>query len=85
MDDSIFIYLIAFLISILISYLVIKAAAKSAITEAQQDMLSLMVTQNRMLAKLLNEKGVSREEIEEMFTKSKDEFWSSLKAASDYQ
>jgi hypothetical protein len=67
---------------IIITYFLIKAAVKTAIEETNKDMTDLIITQNRMLAKLLNEKGIPKGEIEKIFTDSKDEFWNGLTSGS---
>lgn len=73
------------ILSLIVYYLIIKWAAKSAVKEANADIVSLLVTQNRMLAKLLAEKGVQREDIEKVYTSSQEEFWSDLGNRRDPQ
>ncbi|MFN4314791.1 MAG: hypothetical protein ACK4E0_10890 [Chitinophagaceae bacterium] len=78
MQDALTLYVISAILGIVITYFLIKAAVKTAIEETNKDMTDLIVTQNRMLAKLLNEKGIPKGEIEKIFTDSKDEFWNGL-------
>ncbi len=83
MGDVFTTYVIASIVGIIVTYFLIKAAAKSAFQEANQDLTNLIVTQNRMLAKLLNEKGVPKEDIEKLYSESKEDFWNGLKSTGN--
>jgi hypothetical protein len=78
MDTSAYIVLllVGLLIWAWILFAIIKSAVKAALYSADLNLLN----QTRLLIKLLNKQGVSKQELEDLHKDSNDDFWKKLES-----